>query len=102
MSSYADLYVNEKAVFTYRNEVDPELLLLFSADELLQPWRTEPEIDAERQTYLAERRSIMPDIKQGIYQLKYIKLNRADVEWLLGTHEQELTIAKPGTMWYIP
>src|SRR2546429_693143 len=27
-----------------------------------QPWRTEPEIDAERQKYLAERRNIEPDI----------------------------------------
>jgi len=53
-----------------------------------QPWRTEPEIDAERQTYLAERRSIVPDIKQGIYPFKDIRLNRADVEWLLATHEK--------------
>src|SRR6266851_6873049 len=52
-----------------------------------QPWRTKPEIDAERQTYLAERRSITPDIKQGIYPFKDIKLSRADVEWLLATHE---------------
>ena len=35
-----------------------------------QPWRTEPEIDAERQTYLAERRSIKPSMKQGIYPFK--------------------------------
>src|SRR5713101_7347491 len=52
-----------------------------------QPWRTEPEIDAERQKYLAERRSITPDIEQGIYPFKDIKLSRADVEWLLATHE---------------
>src|SRR6476661_4999164 len=40
-----------------------------------QLWRTEPEIDVERQKYLAERRAIVPD-----------------VEWLLVTHEivQEL------------
>src|SRR5258708_6055886 len=53
-----------------------------------QPWRTEPEIDAERQTFLAERRSIIPDIKRGIYPFKDIRLNRADVEWLLATHEK--------------
>jgi uncharacterized protein YjbI with pentapeptide repeats len=53
-----------------------------------QPWRWEPEIDSERQKYLAERRSIMPDIKQGIYPFKDIRLNRADVEWLLATHEK--------------
>jgi len=52
-----------------------------------QPWRTEPEIDKERQTYLAERRTIVPNIEQGIYPFKDIKLSRADVEWLLATHE---------------
>src|SRR6266699_2552248 len=52
-----------------------------------QPWRTEPEIDAERQKYLEERRKVVPDIIQGIYPFKDIKLNRADVEWLLTTHE---------------
>ncbi len=54
-----------------------------------QSWRTEPEIDIERQKYLAERRSITPDIEQGIYPFKDIdpKLSRADVEWLLATHE---------------
>ena len=52
-----------------------------------QPWRTEPEIDAERQKYLAERRNIIPDIEKCIYSFKDIKLTRADVEWLLATHE---------------
>ena len=51
------------------------------------PWRTEPEIDEERQKYLAERRSIIPDIEKGIYPFRDIKLSRADVEWLLATHE---------------
>ncbi len=35
MSSYAGLYVKDKEVFTYRNEVDPEMLYLFSEGELL-------------------------------------------------------------------
>jgi uncharacterized protein YjbI with pentapeptide repeats len=54
-----------------------------------QPWRTEPEIDVERQKQLAERRAILPDIEKGIYPFKDIepKLSRADVEWLLVTHE---------------
>ena len=52
-----------------------------------QSWRTEPEIDMERQKYLAERRNISPNIEQGIYPFKDIKLSRADVEWLLATHE---------------
>ncbi len=55
------------------------------------PWRTEPEIDEERQRYLAERRAVEPDIMQGIYPFRdengSIKLARADVEWLLATHE---------------
>src|SRR5947207_10207525 len=52
-----------------------------------QPWRTEPEIDAERQTYLAERRMITPAIEQGSYPFKDIRLSRADIEWLLATHD---------------
>ena len=51
-----------------------------------QPWRTEPEIDNERQKYLAERHRITPDIEQGIYPFKDMRLSRADVEWLLATH----------------
>lgn len=55
--------------------------------KLGQSWRTEPEIDAERQSYLAERLRIIPIIEQGIYPFKNIKLYRADIEWLLATHE---------------
>lgn len=55
------------------------------------PWRTEPEVDEGRQRYLAERRAIQPDIEKGIYPFRdengSIKLTRADVEWLLATHE---------------
>jgi uncharacterized protein YjbI with pentapeptide repeats len=53
-----------------------------------QSWRTQPEIDTERQKYLAGRCSIKPDWVQGIYPFKDIKLSRADVEWLLATHEK--------------
>jgi uncharacterized protein YjbI with pentapeptide repeats len=52
-----------------------------------QPWRAEPEIDTKRQKYLAERRVIPPDIERGIYPFKGVKLSRADIEWLLATHE---------------
>ena len=53
------------------------------------PWRTELEISAERQIYLAERRAIIPNIRQGIYPFKNIEpaLTRADIEWLLATHD---------------
>src|SRR5260370_36503345 len=54
-----------------------------------QWWRSQPEIDGERQKHLTERRSVKPDIEQGIYPFKDIKLNRADVEWLLATHENK-------------
>jgi uncharacterized protein YjbI with pentapeptide repeats len=52
-----------------------------------QSWRTEPEIDEERQKYLAERRSIPPDIEKSLYPFQDVKLSRAEVEWLLATHE---------------
>ena len=52
-----------------------------------QPWRTEPEIDEKRQEYLAQRRITSPDIEHGIYPFKDVELNRADIEWLLATHE---------------
>ena len=52
-----------------------------------QPWRTEPEIDVERQQYLDARRH--RDFKEGkfISPLKDVSLSRADIEWLLATHE---------------
>lgn len=50
-------------------------------------WRTEPEIDGERQKFLNECRSITPHIELGVYPFKDIRLNRADIEWLLATFE---------------
>ena len=50
-------------------------------------WRTEPEIDQKRQAELEKRRATVPDIERGIYPFKGMKLSRADVEWLLATHE---------------
>ena len=50
-------------------------------------WRTEPEIDEERQKFLAGRRSIAPDIEKGVYPFKGEKLSRADIEWLLATQD---------------
>jgi uncharacterized protein YjbI with pentapeptide repeats len=56
-----------------------------------QPWRSGPEIAEERKQYLAERRALKPDIQKGIYPFRdesgSITLTRADVEWLLATHE---------------
>src|SRR5262245_45987059 len=55
------------------------------------PWRSEPEIDAERQRLLAERRAVPPDIKGGVYPFagSDLALTRADIEWLLATHDRE-------------
>ena len=50
-------------------------------------WRTEPEIDLDRQKCLTQRLAIQPDIQQGIYPFKEVKLTRADIEWLLTTHQ---------------
>lgn len=54
-----------------------------------QSWRNEPEIGQDRQKFLTSRRGITPSIEQGIYPFKGIepKLTRADIEWLLATHE---------------
>lgn len=52
-----------------------------------QPWRTKPEIDAQRQAELTKCRAIVPDIGEGIYPFGGMKLTRADIEWLLATHE---------------
>jgi hypothetical protein len=69
------------------------------------PWRTEPEIDNERQRYLTERRATKPDIERGVFPFRDvnggIKLERPDVEWLLATHQdgrwpQEWGRTEPG------
>ncbi len=64
-------------------------------------WRREPEIDPERQRYLAERRAISSDVERGIYPFRdahgRIRLTRADVEWLLATHQSE---GEPGPVYW--
>jgi len=52
-----------------------------------QEWRIEPEIDKKRQDELDEYRKVPPDIEKGLYPFNDIILDRADVEWLLATHE---------------
>ena len=56
-----------------------------------QDWRTEPEIDKERQQYLEKHLSTIPDVREGNEDILYFKdmqLNRADIEWLLATHKK--------------
>jgi hypothetical protein len=50
-----------------------------------QPWRTEPEITLARQNELKKRSGLTPNIEEGLYPFHGLKLNRADVEWLLAT-----------------
>ncbi|HYT44264.1 MAG TPA: pentapeptide repeat-containing protein, partial [Methylomirabilota bacterium] len=63
-------------------------------NELGQPWRTEPEIDVARQEELTDLRLTLLDIDgtdEGSFYIfgKDVELTRADIEWLLATHEQE-------------
>jgi uncharacterized protein YjbI with pentapeptide repeats len=51
------------------------------------PWRTEPEIDTERQGFLAEQRAAQPSYQRDVYPFSGRHLGRADIEWLLATHE---------------
>ncbi|HEX9038035.1 MAG TPA: pentapeptide repeat-containing protein [Ktedonobacterales bacterium] len=50
-------------------------------------WRRAPEIPISRQEELARQRATVPDIAQGIFPFKDVRLTRGDVEWLLATHE---------------
>lgn len=52
-----------------------------------QSWRTEPEISDGRRRDLAQARDIRPDIARGIYPFAAMRLTRADVEWLLASHD---------------
>ena len=59
------------------------------ANKTQYSWRTEPEIDFERQKFLTQRLAVQPDIQRGIYPFKDVKLSRADIEWLLATYKNE-------------
>ncbi len=51
------------------------------------PWRREPEIPQKRQQELMRRRAIPVDTRQGLSPFEGITLTRADIEWLLATHD---------------
>jgi uncharacterized protein YjbI with pentapeptide repeats len=53
-----------------------------------QAWRIEPEISSTRQRELTVLRNRPADSEKGIYPFQKQRLSRADVEWLLATHEQ--------------
>ena len=52
-----------------------------------QPWRTEPEIDRDRQGVLAAHLAAHLEDGQHPCPFKDVSLTRADIEWLLATHE---------------
>ena len=52
-----------------------------------QDWRTEAEIDMERRTELTKCLTSLSNVEEDIYPFKGKKLSRADIEWLLATHE---------------
>src|SRR6266566_2692105 len=52
-----------------------------------QPWRREPEIDPVRQDLLKRCLVTKPELRKVMYPYQGMKLSRADVEWLLSTHE---------------
>lgn len=67
--------------------IDDKVLMNMYWEQQGQPWRTEPEIDAERQKFLEERRRRVLKGNKLFSPLKDVPLNRADIEWLLATHE---------------
>ncbi len=54
-----------------------------SKEDSQAPWRIEAEIDQARQEHLTRCLATVPDITHGVYPFKGMKLNRADIEWLL-------------------
>ena len=52
-----------------------------------QVLRTNPEISSERQNELKRHLVILPNIEKGDYPFKEVKLNRADIEWLLALED---------------
>ena len=54
-----------------------------------QSWRTEPEINTERQEELKSYLRFSPDIKGYAYPFEGKKLHRADMEWLVAIYEDE-------------
>jgi uncharacterized protein YjbI with pentapeptide repeats len=61
-----------------------------------QPWRTEPEIGEERQAELAARLTTPADAVLGTFPFGGVRLERADVEWLLAVHEDRRGPVDPG------
>jgi uncharacterized protein YjbI with pentapeptide repeats len=54
-----------------------------------QPWRRELPIEPSRQDYLASLRARTADVRQLHFPFKDVRLSRADIEWLLATHEEQ-------------
>jgi len=99
--TYKDMLKILKALLLQKKQIQQPAQILASTPALVktpeewkvhwqaqgQEWRTEPEISTQRQDELVQRRTIKPNIEKGAYPFKGVKLNRADVEWLLALHE---------------
>jgi hypothetical protein len=51
-----------------------------------------PILSLERQTWLHERRLIKPNVERGVYPFSGQSLTRADVIWLLETHNKDASL----------
>ena len=55
-----------------------------------QSWRTEPEISNERQHELEARLASIPDVREEeLLYFQDVRLNRADIEWMLATQKRD-------------
>jgi uncharacterized protein YjbI with pentapeptide repeats len=53
------------------------------------PWRIEPEVSVERMQVLTQRLAAPVNIGEGSYPFSRQPLGRADIEWLLVTHDNQ-------------
>lgn len=60
----------------------------YGVSRVRQSWQAESEIEPSRRQYLAQRRdTITVDVERGIFPFKGVSLTRADIEWLLASHD---------------
>ncbi len=79
--------INDKQIPNLKRPVssDPDVWIAYWRT-VGQGWRTEPEIDIERQKYLSKRLGIISNVEQRVFPFKDVKLCRADIEWFLAAH----------------
>ena len=65
--------------------------LFLTAALPMAEWQRGPAPSLERQRFLTQRRQITPDPANGLYPFAEMSLTRADIEWLLQTHQSAST-----------